>query len=227
MNKMLTDSVKKNIQDTFKNLKTTLPLFIPRKAQNYLIAEFGKTLAGEYSEPRIFVTEAGTGIGKSLSYLVSAIPYALEEDCKLVISTATVALQEQLVEKDLPLVHQASPQHFSFMLAKGRQRYICAEKLLAIASHSSGNESQFALLETKPTDDDMAQIQRLSEAYNNQKWDGDRDNWHEVIPIICGMKSLQIAMFATLGLIFIASALLLKQDETSIKRTLSSSITAY
>ncbi|MCV6005264.1 ATP-dependent DNA helicase DinG, partial [Escherichia coli] len=77
---------------------------VPRRAQNYLVAEIAKTLCGQYHESnRILVAEAGTGIGKSLSYLMAAIPVAVHNNRKVVISTATVALQEQLVNKDLPL----------------------------------------------------------------------------------------------------------------------------
>ncbi|MFA0544026.1 hypothetical protein, partial [Vibrio sp. 10N.222.52.B7] len=52
---------------------------------------------------RMIVAEAGTGIGKSLAYLMATIPVAVLNNRKIVISTATVALQEQLVNKDLPL----------------------------------------------------------------------------------------------------------------------------
>lgn len=52
----------------------------------------------------MLVAEAGTGIGKSLSYLMAVIPVAVVNKRKVVISTATVALQEQLLNKDLPLI---------------------------------------------------------------------------------------------------------------------------
>ncbi|GAL20305.1 ATP-dependent helicase DinG/Rad3 [Vibrio maritimus] len=82
----------------------------------------------------MIVAEAGTGIGKSLSYLMATIPVAVQNNRKIVISTATVALQEQLLNKDLPLFRRITDQNFSFIIAKGRQRYCCAEKLAVPAA---------------------------------------------------------------------------------------------
>lgn len=128
--KMLSPSVKKDIRTSYENLKSQLQNFIPRKAQNYLVAEIAKTLAGEYNpKRRILVAEAGTGIGKSMAYLLGSISFAVNNNKKVVVSTATVALQEQLIEKDLPLFRRVVPKAFSFVLAKGRQRYCCGQKL--------------------------------------------------------------------------------------------------
>lgn len=94
------------------------------------------------------MAEAGTGIGKSLAYLIGGIPFALFNNKKLLISTATVALQEQLITKDLPLFNQIFPREFSFILAKGRQRYCCNHKLEA--SCSTDSELQLGMWEEKP-----------------------------------------------------------------------------
>ncbi|MGL4349645.1 MAG: ATP-dependent DNA helicase DinG, partial [Plesiomonas shigelloides] len=100
---MLSPDTKATIRNVYRALSSAMPGFKPRQGQLQLIAEIAKTLAGEHApKPRILVAEAATGIGKSLSYLVAAIPYAQANNKKLVISTATVALQEQLVNKDLP-----------------------------------------------------------------------------------------------------------------------------
>ena len=94
---MLNKAVTDCIRESYKTLQDQLPGFIPRRAQNYLVAEIAKSLAGEYSDThRMIVAEAGTGIGKSLAYLLSVIPFAKLNNKKVVISTATVALQEQL-----------------------------------------------------------------------------------------------------------------------------------
>lgn len=126
---MLTSKIQSSIRNSYQNLQNQLENFIPRRAQNFLVAEMAKTLCGSYHKKnRILVAEAGTGIGKSLSYLMAAIPVAVMNNRKVVISTATVALQEQLLNKDLPLYRRISDLNFSFILAKGRQRYCCAEK---------------------------------------------------------------------------------------------------
>ena len=67
------------------------------------------------------VVEAGTGVGKSLAYLVPAILFAVANNKKAVVSTHTINLQEQLVEKDLPMLAQILPLKFSFTMLKGRQ----------------------------------------------------------------------------------------------------------
>ncbi|HCE52842.1 MAG TPA: hypothetical protein DER18_15705, partial [Shewanella baltica] len=67
---MLPDNVKTQIRAIYKDIATALPHFRPRREQNYMVAEISKTLAGDYDKDRrIIVVEAGTGIGKSLSYI--------------------------------------------------------------------------------------------------------------------------------------------------------------
>ena len=73
--------------------------------------------------------EAGTGVGKSLAYLVPAILFAVAQKKKAVVSTHTINLQEQLVEKDLPLLARILPVKFSFSMLKGRGNYLCTYRL--------------------------------------------------------------------------------------------------
>jgi ATP-dependent DNA helicase DinG len=75
------------------------------------------------------VVEAGTGVGKSLAYLVPGILYAVAEGKKAIISTHTINLQEQLVEKDLPLLERLLPAPFTYTMLKGRQNYCCTRRL--------------------------------------------------------------------------------------------------
>ncbi|MEZ8079809.1 ATP-dependent DNA helicase DinG [Enterovibrio norvegicus] len=178
---MLSPSTKKDIRSSYENLRAQLQNFIPRKAQNFLVAELAKTLAGEYNpKRRIMVAEAGTGIGKSMAYLLGSIPYALNNNKKVVVSTATVALQEQLIEKDLPLFRRVVTREFSFVLAKGRQRYCCGQKLAAFASEEG--HGQQALFEHKPKKAEIALMNDLHNAYAKGKWSGDRDAWPKTIP---------------------------------------------
>ncbi|ORT49471.1 ATP-dependent DNA helicase DinG [Vibrio sp. qd031] len=171
---MLNPNIQQSIRKSYQNLQHQLPHFIPRRAQNYLVSEIAKTLAGQYSnDHRILVGEAGTGIGKSLAYLMAAIPVAKQNNRKLVISTATVALQEQLINKDLPLYRRLTDFEFSFQLVKGRQRYCCAEKL-AVAS--GADEGQLAMFEFKPQQSDTETLQQLYDTLNQAKWDGERDS---------------------------------------------------
>lgn len=171
---MLSPEIQKSIRHSYQNLHHQLDNFIPRRAQNYLVSEIAKTLAGEYHQQnRILVGEAGTGIGKSLAYLMGAIPSAKLNNRKLVISTATVALQEQLINKDLPLYRRLTEFEFSFQLVKGRQRYCCAEKL-AIAAGI--DDQQIALFDFKPNQSDTEHLKKLYDDLVSGKWDGDRDS---------------------------------------------------
>lgn len=176
---MLTTKIQQSIRNSYQNLQNQLDNFVPRRAQNYLVAEIAKTLCGSYHKStRMLVAEAGTGIGKSLSYLMGVIPVAVSNNRKIVISTATVALQEQLVHKDLPLFRRITDQKFSFILAKGRQRYCCTEKLAAASGADGG---QMAMFESKPAEKDIQQLQQLYTELSQGKWDGDRDSWLEPI----------------------------------------------
>ncbi|MFM5873999.1 ATP-dependent DNA helicase DinG [Aeromonas veronii] len=186
---MLSTRLKATIRQTYRQISDGLPGFVPRKEQNFLVAEIAKTLTGEYDKQRrILVAEAGTGIGKSLSYAQGAIPVARLTQKKLVISTATVALQEQLIHKDLPFYHRHSELPFRFMLVKGRQRYCCEHLLEQAASGAemANFELDFgSLSKSKLSDSDKDRYQALWQAYTNGKWDGDRDNWPEPIPDTC------------------------------------------
>jgi len=82
--------------------------------------------------------EAGTGVGKSLAYLVPAILFAAANRKKAVISTHTINLQEQLIEKDLPMLQTILPVTFSFTMLKGRGNYLCTRRLQK-AMQQAGN----------------------------------------------------------------------------------------
>lgn len=75
------------------------------------------------------IVEAGTGVGKSLAYLVPAILFGVAAKKKAVISTHTINLQEQLVGKDLPMLEHILPVAFNYTMLKGRQNYLCSRRL--------------------------------------------------------------------------------------------------
>src|SRR5580658_2110956 len=86
-------------------------------------------VARALEEERHLVVEAGTGVGKSLAYLVPAVLFARERKKKAVISTYTINLQEQLVYKDIPILQKVLPIEFEAVLWKGRQNYLCPKRL--------------------------------------------------------------------------------------------------
>ena len=84
-----------------------------------------RAVARALSGQRHLLVEAGTGTGKSLAYLVPAICWAAQSDWRVVISTNTINLQDQLMRKDLPALQQALPQEFRAAVLKGRGNYVC------------------------------------------------------------------------------------------------------
>jgi ATP-dependent DNA helicase DinG len=105
-------------------------------------------------ERAIAVVQAGTGVGKSAAYAATVIPLALAHQKRVILSTATVALQEQLMAKDLPALSAALPQPFTFALAKGRGRYVCRLKLDQL---SGGDAASADLFESDDAPDSASQ----------------------------------------------------------------------
>lgn len=91
--------------------------------------EMAVAVAQALDEERHLVVEAGTGVGKSLAYLIPATLFALEHNKKAIISTQTINLQEQLLHKDIPIVEKILPVEFDAALMKGRQNYLCPRRL--------------------------------------------------------------------------------------------------
>ena len=81
------------------------------------------------AEGHHLLAEAGTGVGKSFAYLLPAIDYAVRTRKRVVISTHTISLQEQLIEKDIPLIRATYPEEFTAVLVKGRSNYLCQRRL--------------------------------------------------------------------------------------------------
>ena len=169
---MLSDTLKQQIRAIHQQMKTNLPGYQPRPGQNLLVAEMANILAGSFhSYDRIGLIEAGTGTGKSLAYLMAAIPLALAQKKTLIIATATVALQEQLVNKDLPFFQQHSGQEFQFSLVKGRQRYACIHRL------NQQVQQPELFMQAQ-----LSQLSALLDGWKHRRWLGDRDSLPEALP---------------------------------------------
>ena len=161
-----------------------------RPEQQQMAVAVAKALEGRES----LLVEAGTGVGKSFAYLVPAILFAVSRKKKAVICTHTINLQEQLVEKDLPVLKQVLPVEFSFTMLKGRQNYLCTRRLQKAMAQADG-------LFTSP---EQAELQRILE-WSKQTKDGslsdfetepDPKVWSHVCserglctPKICGHQS--------------------------------------
>jgi ATP-dependent DNA helicase DinG len=95
-------------------------------------------VAAAIDRPGHLVVEAGTGVGKSFAYLVPAIQAAVALKKKVVVSTHTIALQEQLIAKDIPFLRSVMGQEFSAVLVKGRSNYISLRRLDVALQHQMG-----------------------------------------------------------------------------------------
>lgn len=109
---------------------------------------------------RHLAVEAGTGIGKSFAYLIPAIEIAKQRECRILISTYTITLQEQLINKDIPFLSRLPGRNFTAVLAKGRNNFICIRRLEFATRRGQGL-----------FDSDMAALIRLS-GWAKQTQDG-------------------------------------------------------
>ena len=91
--------------------------------------EMARAVAAAFADGEHLIVEAGTGVGKSFAYLVPGILDAVEAGRRIVVSTYTIALQEQLIAKDLPFLRDVLPVAFSAVLGKGRNNYLCFRRL--------------------------------------------------------------------------------------------------
>src|SRR5437763_4143092 len=91
--------------------------------------EMAARIARALEEEQHVVLEAGTGVGKSLGYLVPSVLFALERHKRAIVSTHTINLQEQLLHKDIPNLKKVIPVEFETALMKGRQNYLCPRRL--------------------------------------------------------------------------------------------------
>ena len=133
--------------------------------------------------------EAGTGVGKSLAYLIPAILFAISESKKAVVSTHTINLQEQLTEKDLPMLSNVLgalpvPVKFTFTMLKGRANYLCTRRLQK-AMQQSGNLF---------TTSEAAELQRIYE-WSKKTTDGSLSDFDiepdpKVWGLVCSERGL-------------------------------------
>ncbi len=133
------------------------------------------------------VVQAGTGTGKSLAYLIPAIVRAVSDDAPVVVSTATIALQRQLVDRDLPRLADsltdALPRPPQFALLKGRRNYLCLNKIHNGASETDGEDEppQEELFNPMAASALGRDVQRLT-AWASTTDSGDRDDLKPGVP---------------------------------------------
>jgi ATP-dependent DNA helicase DinG len=164
-------------------LIAALPGSAPRAGQRQMLHAIADALAGARFEPdgelKLAVLEAGTGVGKTRAYLAAGLLLARQQGVKLVISTSTVALQEQVLLKDLPELAQALEDPATVALLKGRGRYVCPVKL---DQAITGDQEPLDLdapegAELQPLATGASErFARLRQRLRASSWDGERDS---------------------------------------------------
>ncbi|MEG6522097.1 helicase C-terminal domain-containing protein [Desulfotomaculum sp. 1211_IL3151] len=123
-------------------LEKTLPGFHFRSQQCEMMEYVIKGL----NEDKIVLVEAGTGTGKSLAYLVPAIAWAKQKDQRVIISTHTINLQEQLWNKDIPILEKLPNYEFKAAIMKGRSNYLCLRRWQSLMKETNHTQEEAAFL---------------------------------------------------------------------------------
>jgi ATP-dependent DNA helicase DinG len=156
--------------------------------------EMAVAVARALTEKQHLLVEAGTGVGKSFAYLVPSILFAVAQGKKAVISTHTINLQEQLIEKDLPVLERVLPVKFNYTMLKGRQNYLCTRRLRKARLQADG-------LFTSPEVEELKRIEEWSKktrdgSLSDFEIEPDPKVWSHVCserglctPKICGFQS--------------------------------------
>jgi ATP-dependent DNA helicase DinG len=147
--------------------------------------EMAEAVAHAFDTGEHLAVQAGTGTGKSLAYLIPAIARALDTDQPVVVSTATIALQRQLVDRDLPRLADsltdALPRRPEFALLKGRGNYLCLNKIHNGATAEPEDRPQEELFEPMAASALGRDVQRLI-AWSSETDTGDRDDVTPGVP---------------------------------------------
>lgn len=147
--------------------------------------QMAEAVANAFAEGEHLAVQAGTGTGKSLAYLIPSIARAVSEGSPVVVSTATIALQRQLVDRDLPrlvdALAPALPRRPKFALLKGRRNYLCLNKIHNGSADEPGDASQEELFEPVAASALGRDVARLT-AWASSTETGDRDELTPGVP---------------------------------------------
>ena len=138
------------------------------------------------SDNNVIAIEAGTGTGKTVAYLLSVLSLAKSAGKKVVVATGTVALQGQLLDRDIPDVMAATGWDYKLALAKGRGRYLCPLRLQQCTETAKAQDAGLFLFEDElafqPDRQSGETLQAMDDALQAGSWDGDRDAWPDAVP---------------------------------------------
>ncbi|TDF99382.1 ATP-dependent DNA helicase DinG [Paenibacillus piri] len=162
------DEDVKTLPDAFPAFYDELKLALQQRFEAYEDREAQVRMLEEvesaFKQGQHLMIEAGTGTGKSLGYLIPSLYYGLKQDKKVIISTHTINLQEQIRERDIPLLNDLFPVGFRASVLKGRSHYLCLRKFeqkMSLQDFENGKDDRLSagqllvwLGETKHGDDE-------------------------------------------------------------------------
>lgn len=147
--------------------------------------QMAEAVAQAFAGGEHLAVQAGTGTGKSLAYLIPAIARAVADETPVVVSTATIALQRQLVDRDLPrlvdALAAALPRRPKFALLKGRRNYLCLNKIHNGGGEENAENPQEELFEPVAATALGRDVARLT-AWASSTESGDRDELKPGVP---------------------------------------------
>jgi ATP-dependent DNA helicase DinG len=165
-------------------------------------AQMMQAVADAFAQRKFAVLEGGTGIGKTFAYLIPSV-IARKPKQRVIIATATVTLQQQLALQDLPQLERLLSRKLQYSIAKGRRRYVCAQRLYYVVGAEQSELTLFGVDEQPLPQNDTDQIERLIERLETD-WDGDRDTlsqgvadtlWQRITTDAAGCSNRQCAFF--------------------------------
>ncbi|OUS15114.1 hypothetical protein A9Q88_11110 [Gammaproteobacteria bacterium 50_400_T64] len=189
----LSEKDKATIQTAYRDFLAARSLR-PRLGQRQMIGHIASFLGAierddeglRVSDNNVIAIEAGTGTGKTVAYLLSVLSLAKSAGKKVVVATGTVALQGQLLDRDIPDVMAATGWDYKLALAKGRGRYLCPLRLQQCTETAKAQDAGLFLFEDElafqPDRQSGETLQAMDEALQTGSWDGDRDAWPDAVP---------------------------------------------
>ncbi|MUL08108.1 hypothetical protein GNP64_19085 [Aliivibrio fischeri] len=178
------DALKHRHTSLYRTLVNAMQGFKVREQQSQIIESCGEAIRTK----GIAAIQADTGVGKTLSYLLAALPFVTEQEKRLVVSTHTVALQTQLIEKDIPTIKSHIAPDIKVEIAKGANRYYCPKRthdLLVKTEKISSNNKQKNLLDDgieedalqlNVRDEQIILVQKVYSAFEDKSFSGDLDS---------------------------------------------------
>ena len=149
-----------------------------RRGQMQMLGWITKTLMHTSTPNPKVVIEAGTGTGKTLGYLIPGLMCARALGKQVVVATATVSLQRQLLDKDIPLLADSTGQAIEAKLAKGRRRYLCPIRIEHTRFEAGQKDEQLIRALSDPQ---RTMVEGMYTHFHSGDWNGDLDDWDDSI----------------------------------------------